>query len=67
MAEPMLQVRELTKRFGGLTAVDQVDLEVYPGEVVGLLRQRGRQSPPDQDGFGSTAPTGGQIFFRAGG
>lgn len=35
--EPMLSVRNLVKRFGGLTAVDHVSLDVYPGEVVGLV------------------------------
>jgi ribose transport system ATP-binding protein len=37
MDEPMLSVRDLVKRFGGLTAVNRVSLEVYPGEVVGLV------------------------------
>ncbi len=32
--EPMLSVRNLVKRFGGLTAVNHVSLDVYPGEVV---------------------------------
>lgn len=35
--KPMLSVRNLVKRFGGLTAVNQVSLDVYPGEVVGLV------------------------------
>jgi ABC-type sugar transport system ATPase subunit len=35
--EPMLSVRNLVKRFGGLTAVNQVSLDIYPGEVVGLV------------------------------
>jgi ABC-type sugar transport system ATPase subunit len=35
--EPMLSVRNLVKRFGGLTAVNQVSLNVYAGEVVGLV------------------------------
>lgn len=35
--EPMLRVHQLVKRFGGLTAVNKVDMEVYPGEVVGLV------------------------------
>jgi ABC-type sugar transport system ATPase subunit len=35
--EPMLSVRNMVKRFGGLTAVDRVSLELYPGEVVGLV------------------------------
>jgi ABC-type sugar transport system ATPase subunit len=35
--EPMLSVRNLVKRFGGLTAVNQVSLDLYPSEVVGLV------------------------------
>jgi ABC-type sugar transport system ATPase subunit len=35
--EPKLSVRNLVKRFGGLTAVNRVSLDVYPGEVVGLV------------------------------
>lgn len=35
--EPMLSVKNLVKRFGGLTAVNQVSLDVYPDEVVGLV------------------------------
>jgi ABC-type sugar transport system ATPase subunit len=35
--EPMLSVKNLVKRFGGLTAVNQVSLDLHPGEVVGLV------------------------------
>jgi ABC-type sugar transport system ATPase subunit len=65
MAEPMLQVRQLTKRFGGLTAVDQVDLDVYPGEVVGLLGDNGAgKSTLIKMVSGVYRPDGGQIFFQ---
>jgi ABC-type sugar transport system ATPase subunit len=37
MSEPILSIRGLTKRFGGLVAVNDVSWDVYPGEVVGLL------------------------------
>jgi ABC-type sugar transport system ATPase subunit len=37
MKTPMLSVRNLVKRFGGLTAVNHVSLDVYSGEVVGLV------------------------------
>jgi ABC-type sugar transport system ATPase subunit len=37
METPMLSVRSLVKRFGGLTAVNHVSLDVFPGEVVGLV------------------------------
>jgi ABC-type sugar transport system ATPase subunit len=35
--EPMLSVKDIVKRFGGLTAVNHVSMDVYPGEVVGLI------------------------------
>ena len=41
MAEPLLSIRKMTKRFGGLVAVNEVSWDVYPGEVVGLLGDNG--------------------------
>lgn len=41
MSEPILSVRRLVKRFGGLVAVDRVDLDVFAGEVVALLGDNG--------------------------
>ena len=38
---PMLSVRHMVKRFGGLTAVDDVSLDVMRGEVVGLVGDNG--------------------------
>ncbi|WP_291426157.1 ABC transporter ATP-binding protein [Deinococcus sp.] len=37
----VLSLRGITKRFPGVTANDQVSLEVYPGEVLGLLGENG--------------------------
>jgi ABC-2 type transport system ATP-binding protein len=37
MAEPLLQARGISKRFGGKTAVDGLDLVLYPGEILGLV------------------------------
>ncbi len=39
--EPLLNICGLKKRFGGVVAVDGVDLDVYPGEVVGLIGPNG--------------------------
>jgi len=39
--EPLLEVKNITKRFGGLTAVDNMDMKIFPGEVVGLLGDNG--------------------------
>ena len=41
MAEPLLSIRKMTKRFGGLVAVNAVSWDVYRGEVVGLLGDNG--------------------------
>ena len=41
MSEPLLSIRNLTKLFGGLVAVDNVSLDVRRGEVVGLLGDNG--------------------------
>ncbi len=39
--EAVLVAKQLTKRFGGLTAVDAVDLEVRSGEILGLIGPNG--------------------------
>ena len=39
--EPVIRTRGLTKRYDTLTAVDALDLEIYPGEIFGLLGQNG--------------------------
>jgi branched-chain amino acid transport system ATP-binding protein len=38
---PLLKVSEVSKRFGGLLALDQVGLEIYPGQIVGLIGPNG--------------------------
>ncbi len=41
MAEPLLTVTGLTKRFGGLTALNAVSLTVAAGEIYGLIGPNG--------------------------
>jgi ABC-type sugar transport system ATPase subunit len=38
---PLLSVRQLTKHFGGVRALDGVNLEIHQGEVVALLGDNG--------------------------
>jgi ribose transport system ATP-binding protein len=38
---PALSLRHFSKRFGGAHALDEVSLDVVPGEVLGLLGQNG--------------------------
>jgi len=39
--EPVIFCNDLTRRFGDLVAVDHLTLQVYPGEVFGLLGHNG--------------------------
>ena len=39
--QPLLEGRQVSKYFGGLAAVSQVDFAIYPGEIVGLVGPNG--------------------------
>lgn len=41
MSNPLFVVQNLTKRFGGLTAVDQVNMTIDAGEIYGLIGPNG--------------------------
>jgi branched-chain amino acid transport system ATP-binding protein len=41
MAEPLLQIENVGKRFGGFVALDGINLSVAPGERVGLIGPNG--------------------------
>ena len=61
----LLEVKNLTKRFGGLTAVDNVSLGVNEGEVVGLLGDNGAgKSTLIKMIAGVYAPDEGKMFLR---
>ena len=63
--EPMLRVHQLVKRFGGLTAVNHVDLDVYPGEVVGLVGDNAAgKSTLIKCISGVYQPEEGEIYFE---
>ena len=38
---PLVEIKDLSISFGGIKAVDHVSIELYPGEVVGLLGHNG--------------------------
>jgi ABC-type Fe3+/spermidine/putrescine transport system ATPase subunit len=41
MAQPVLEFRDVTKRFGGVAAVDEVRFSIQPGEIFTLLGPSG--------------------------
>lgn len=60
--EPVIRTLGLTKRYGSLTAVDNLNLEVYPGEIFGLLGQNGAgKTTTILMLLGLTEPTSGQA------
>lgn len=61
----LLETRGLTKRFGGLTAVDDLTLTVEPGEVRGLIGPNGSgKSTVINLVTGVLRPTAGAVRFR---
>lgn len=62
MSEAILALRGVTKRFGGVTAVDSVDLDLHPGEVMALVGHNGAGKTTLLEILsGSLAPDAGEI------
>jgi ABC-2 type transport system ATP-binding protein len=58
----MLQARGLTKRYGGLLALDRVSFDLHPGEIVGYLGPNGSgKSTTVNLVVGLLEPTAGEI------
>jgi ABC-type sugar transport system ATPase subunit len=65
MVEPVLRLSGIIKRFGGLTAVKGVSLEIMPGEVVALLGDNGAgKSTLIKCVSGVHPPEEGEIVFE---
>ncbi|NLV55024.1 MAG: ABC transporter ATP-binding protein [Acidimicrobiales bacterium] len=63
-ATPVLEVRGLTVRYGGVVAVDGVDLTVGDGEIVGLIGPNGAGKTSWIDAVtGFHRPAGGSVRF----
>ena len=41
MEQPLLEFAEVTMRFGGLTALNEVDFDIHEGEILGLIGPNG--------------------------
>jgi branched-chain amino acid transport system ATP-binding protein len=63
--QPMLQVNNLTKKFGNLLAVNNASLEVSEGEIVGLIGPNGAGKTTLFNAInGLYKPDGGRVVFK---
>jgi branched-chain amino acid transport system ATP-binding protein len=64
MSPPLLQIQNVSRRFGGLVAVGDVSLEVGRGEIVGLIGPNGAgKSTLFNLIAGAIPPSAGTILF----
>jgi len=62
---PLLEGRKVTKYFGGLAALVDVDFAVYSGEIVGLIGPNGSGKTTLFNCLSRLLPVdGGRIFFK---
>lgn len=62
-ASPLLQARDVSVRFGGITAVDGVSLEVRPGQIVGLIGPNGAGKTTFVDALTGFVPAEGTFVL----
>jgi branched-chain amino acid transport system ATP-binding protein len=61
----ILSVDSLTKKFGGLTAVDNLSFDVFRNEILGFIGPNGAGKSTTFDCiFGSYSPTSGTVRFK---
>jgi branched-chain amino acid transport system ATP-binding protein len=63
--EPILQVRDLSRVFGGIVAVKDFSLDVYPGSIHGLIGPNGAGKTTTFNVIsGFYPPTRGKVIYR---
>ncbi|WP_456433668.1 ABC transporter ATP-binding protein [Nitratifractor sp.] len=64
MSEPLLEVRNVTMKFGGVTAIDDLSFKVEKGQIYGLIGPNGAGKTTIFNIItGNYLPTEGQILF----
>lgn len=66
-ADNIIEVRDVTMRFGGLTAVSQLDIRIPRGGIVGLIGPNGAGKTTVFNVItGFYTPQEGKVFFEGG-
>jgi len=61
----LLELRRLTKQFGGLVAVDRVDFKLNDGDILGLIGPNGAGKTTIFNMItGIYPPTAGEVYFK---
>ena len=64
MAEPVLHVENVTMQFGGVVAVNDLSMDIYPGEIVALIGPNGAGKTTAFNCItGVYEPTNGKVDF----
>ena len=64
-ADIVLETRQVTKKFGGLTAVGELDFKVHKGEISSLIGPNGAgKTTVFNVVTGIYRPDGGNVFFN---
>jgi ABC-type branched-subunit amino acid transport system ATPase component len=62
---PLLRIESVSRRFGGLLALEEVSLEVRRGEIVGIIGPNGAgKTTLFRCVVGVLKPSGGRIYFQ---
>jgi phospholipid/cholesterol/gamma-HCH transport system ATP-binding protein len=65
MTEPLIEFKNVTKRFGSRTILDQVNLKIYEGEITTIIGKSGSgKSVLLKHLIGLLKPEEGSVLFR---
>ena len=63
--QPILQAKGVVKRYGHVVAIDHADLDLYPGEILGVIGDNGAgKSSLIKAITGALHPDGGEILLE---
>ena len=66
MAEAVLRVQQVMQRFGGLVALQNINIDVYSGEIVGIIGPNGAGKTTLFNVItGIYKPTQGSVFLSS--